>query len=60
MIRACRGFPDLLAAREPLAAYATRMKALEREVLTLLHAAPCCRVEVLGIANGRGSGFTLL
>ena len=31
--------PDVLAAGEPPAAYASRMKALEQELLALLHAA---------------------
>ena len=31
------------------------VKALEQEVLALLHAAPCCRGS--SVTNGRGTGF---
>ena len=41
------------AARERTAAlgYTTRMKAMGLEVLTLLHAAPCCSAKVPGVAS---------
>ena len=58
MIRACSCLPRL-AGRQRTTDYATRMKALELEVLTLLHAAPSCRAEVPGVAISRGTSFTV-
>ena len=58
MIRACSCLPRL-AGRQRTTDYATRMKALELEVLTLFHAAPSCRAEVPGVAISRGTSFTV-